>query len=164
MAAGFETFGVAFDPSGMSALVTASGSDQLLVIDVPTRTVIRTVATYRRPRGIAWRSDARRAWITHLLMPEFFGRLSTYFPSTGTIAQILSSSCSIGLRRIPEHDAEHHPAPPPFDNILWIPANRARHGGRGTRANPLTPTNIFHAIRPRNTTTCRPEKQHVLPE
>ncbi|MCA9752643.1 MAG: hypothetical protein KC591_10665 [Gemmatimonadetes bacterium] len=153
--AGFETFGVAFDPSGMSAFVTASGSDQLFVFDVPTRTVTNTLSLYRRPRGIAVRGDAERVWITHLLNPEFFGRVTTYFPSTSTKSEILINQVfGTDIAGYPSTVQNPIIAPPPYDGLLWLPNNTINTTRGNLSGGSLTPQNIVHAtIRPISTVT-----------
>jgi len=155
IALGFETFGVAFNPQGTVALVSSSGSDEVFAVNVATRTVFQTLPVHRRPRGIAWRGDGRRAWVSHLLMPEFFGWLTTVFPSTWTTA-------GINVRQIFATDLGGYPtvmqnialAPAPGDSILWIP-NSMLHTSNGQLfGNPLTFTNMVHAtIRPVNVAT-----------
>lgn len=152
---GFETFGVAFNPAGTTALVTASGADRIHEIDVATRAVTRTVDVYRRPRGVAWSNDGSHAWITHLLTPGYFGRLTEFDAGTGATSEIL-------LRQVFGTDLGGYPsamqnltlAPAPADTLLWLPnivINSAKGGLSGV---PLTPTNLFHAgIRPINTNT-----------
>jgi YVTN family beta-propeller protein len=152
---GFETFGVAFNPAGTAALVTASGSDQLFEINTATRAVSRTVSVYRRPRGIAWRADGVRAWVTHLLMPEFLGRLTVYFISTGTTS-------TIAINQVFHPNNGGYPstvqnatlAPPPNDAMLWLPNNMINTTAGQLSGTPLTPANIMHAvISPVNITT-----------
>jgi YVTN family beta-propeller protein len=144
---GFETYGVAFNPSGSTALVTATGSDEVFAVDVATRAITQTFDVYRRPRGIAWKADGTRAWVSHLLMPEFFGRLTTVFPATWTTAEIF-------LQQVFHPDNGGYPstmqgitlAPPPHDDYLWIPNNMINTTTGGLVLNPLTPTNIMHAV------------------
>jgi large repetitive protein len=152
---GFEPFGVAFDPQGVNALVTCTGSDQVLLIDVATRTITATLPVYRRPRGIAWRADGQRAWVTHLLMPEFLGRMTTVFPDTRTTSQIIVSQV-FGQESggYPSRMQSIMLAPPPHDDILWMPNNMINTTAGLVDGYPLTPTNIFHAVvTPINVTT-----------
>jgi YVTN family beta-propeller protein len=152
----FETFGVAFNPAGTVALVTATGADKIQAIDVATRTVTNTMNVYRRPRGIAWKADGLRAWVSHLLMPEFLGRMTTVFPATWTTSNII-------INQVFGTDNAGYPstmqnitlAPAPADTILWIPNNMINTTmGMLNFGTPLTPTNIFHAIiRPVRVTT-----------
>jgi YVTN family beta-propeller protein len=155
VAAGFETFGVAFDPAGTVALVTASGSDEIFVVDVASRAITHTFDVYRRPRGIAWSHDGTRAWVSHLLMPEYFGKLTAIDAGSWTLTQInlqqvfgldrggyLSSMQNIAL------------APAPGDSILWIPNTLINTKSGDLSGHPLTPTNTFHAVvRPINVAT-----------
>ena len=152
---GFETFGVAFNPAGSVALVTASGSDQIFAIDVATRAVTNTMAASRRPRGIAWREDGQRAWVTHLLMPEFTGRLTTVFPETWTTASIfINQVFGSHLAGYPSTMQNITLAPAPNSGILWLPNNMINTTAGGVGPVPLSPTNTFHAvIRPVNITT-----------
>ncbi len=144
---GFDTYGVAFNPAGTAALVSAAGSDQLFEIDTATRTVSRTVSVYRRPRGIAWRADGNRAWVSHLLMPEFFGRLSTYFIATGTVSQILIQQVfHANNGGYPSTMTNVAVAPPPNDNMLWIPNNMINTTTGQLAGNPLMPSSIMHAV------------------
>lgn len=144
---GFETYGVAFNPAGTAALVTASGSDQLFEIDAATRSVTRTLSTYRRPRGIAWRNDGARAWITHLLMPEFFGRVTQYFVATGTKSEILVNQVfHPNNGGYPSTVQNITLAPAPGDTLLWIPNNMINTTAGQLSGTPLTPSNIFHAV------------------
>ena len=144
---GFETFGVAFNPAGTAALVTASGSDEILEVSVATRSISRRVNVYRRPRGIAWRPDGARAWVSHLLMPQFFGRLSIYFTATGTTSEIVINQVfhpTVG--GYPTAMQNLTLAPPPFDVQLWIPNNMINTSAGAIAGNPLTPSNIMHAV------------------
>jgi YVTN family beta-propeller protein len=164
---GFETFGVAFNPAGTVALVTASGSDQIFAVDVATRAVTNTFAAYRRPRGIAWRPDGERAWVTHLLMPEFSGRLTTVFPATWTTANI-SIQPVFGppaLAGYPSTMQNITLAPPPNDDTLWLPSNMINTSAGGFGGVLLSPTNIFHAvIRPVNARArARPRSERYSP-
>lgn len=144
---GFDLFGVAFNPAGTIALATASGSDEVLEIDAATRAVTHRVAVYRRPRGIAWRPDGARAWITHLLMPEFFGRLSTYFVSTSSVATIpINQTFGATLAGYPTCMQNATLAPPPYDVQLWIPNEMINTSAGQISGNPLTPANIMHAV------------------
>ena len=147
---GYETFGVAFAPDGLTALVTVSGADRIHEIDVATRTITRSLDVPRRPRGIAWRPDGERAWVTHLLMPLFFGQMTEVFPSTWTTSNIL-------LRQVFGTNRAGYPStmqnvtllPAPADTMLWLPTNLINTTTGALLGNPLTPTNIFHAaIRP----------------
>jgi large repetitive protein len=152
---GFDTFGVSFDPQGINALVTGSGSDEIYLIDVATRTISATLPCYRRPRGIAWRADGQRAWVTHLLMPEFLGRLTTVFPDTHTTSQIIIFQ-TFGQQNggYPSTMQNCTVAPAPYDNLLWIPNNMINTTAGIINGYPLTFTNIFHAaIAPVNLTT-----------
>src|SRR5688572_21190241 len=61
---------VAVSPDGRWALVANYGGREagrsLTVLDVPARTVERTIdlGDYRRPHGVAWLADGRRAAVT----------------------------------------------------------------------------------------------------
>jgi len=152
---GFETFGVAFAPSGDVALVTATGADEIRVVDVATRTVIRTLPAYRRPRGIAWRNDSGRAWVSHLMHPEYFGRLTVVDAATWTTTEI-------EIRQVFGTDHAGYLtcmqnitlAPAPHDSILWVPTHLINSAKGALSGLPLTPTNMFHAVvRPVNVTT-----------
>ena len=144
---GFETYGVAFNPAGTAALVTASGSDQIFEIDAATRSVTRTLSVYRRPRGIAWRNDGARAWVSHLLMPEFFGRLTTYFVSTGTKSEIfINQSFAAQTGGYPSTVQNITLAPAPLDSMLWMPNNLINTSAGQLAGSPLTPSNIFNAV------------------
>ncbi|HMB70305.1 MAG TPA: YncE family protein, partial [bacterium] len=144
---GFETFGVAFDPAGTNALVTVTGADRLLLIDVASRTITQTFDVYRRPRGIAWSADGTRAWVSHLLMTEYFGRLTQLDVSGGSTTEIGLQQCfgtdlagyGSGMQNITL-------APPPFDSVLWMPMTLINSAKGGLSGVPLTPTNIFHAV------------------
>ena len=151
VATGFETFGVAFNPAGTVALVTASGADKVYAIDVATRTITNTLNVYRRPRGIAWRNDGVRAWVSHLLMPEFIGRVTTVFTATWTTSNInVNQVFGTNNAGYPSTMQNMTLAPAPADTILWIPNNMINTTmGMLNFGTPLTPTNIFHAcIRP----------------
>ncbi len=152
---GYETFGVAFDPSGTVALVTASGADRVLAVDVASRAIVQSFAVYRRPRGIAWRADGARAWVSHLLMPEFFGRLTVVYRSTWTTAAVLIQQVfGTNLAGYPSAMQNITLAPAPGDSLLWIPSNLINTATGGLVGRPFTPTNIFHAaIRPVNVST-----------
>jgi YVTN family beta-propeller protein len=155
IAAGFETFGVCFNPTGTRALVTATGSDQILAIDVASRSVLQTMPVFRRPRGIVWNADGSRAWVTHLLTPdgEFFGRLTTVFPSTWTTAPILLAQVFHQTFGGYPH-AMQGAALAPGDQHLWIPSGFINTTNGLLFGNPLTPLNTFHAcIRPVNVVT-----------
>lgn len=152
---GFEPFGVAFNPAGTSALVTCTGSDELMLVDVATRTVTNTLDVYRRPRAIAWRPDGTRAFISHLLMPEFLGRLTTFFVSTtttseATIHQVFGAT----LGGYPTMLQNMTIAPAPFEDMMWIPNYLINTSTGQLTGTPLSPSNIFHAvISPYNITT-----------
>ena len=148
----FETFGVCFNPAGTVALVTASGADKVQAINVATRTVTNTMSVYRRPRGIAWRSDGERAWVSHLLMPEGIGRMTTVFPATWTTSSpFINQVFGTNNAGYPSTMQNLTLAPAPADSILWIPNNMINTTAGQINGNPLTPTNIFHAtIRPVN--------------
>ncbi|HMB67946.1 MAG TPA: YncE family protein, partial [bacterium] len=119
---GFEPFGVAFNPSGTVALVTCSGSDELMVVDVATRTVTNTLDTYRRPRGICWQADGERAYVSHLLMPEFIGKLTRFFSSTTTTDEMfVFQNFGQTPAGYPSTMQNLTIAPAPYDNILWMP-------------------------------------------
>ena len=151
VATGYETFGVAFNPAGTVALVTASGADKIYAIDVATRTITHTLNVYRRPRGIAWRNDGVRAWVSHLLMPEFIGRMTTVFTATWTTSNInINQVFGTNNAGYPSTMQNITLAPAPADTILWIPNNMINTTmGMLNFGTPLTPTNIFHAcIRP----------------
>jgi YVTN family beta-propeller protein len=152
---GYETFGVAFNPQGTTALVTSSGSDKVFAVDVASRSTISTISVYRRPRGIAWRDDGVRAWVSHLLMPEIFGRVTTVFPSTWTTAPIsIGQVFSQNLGGYPSTVQNITVAPAPGDSLLWIPNNMIHTSNGQLFGNPLTATNMFHAcIRPVNLNT-----------
>ncbi|NNE42919.1 MAG: T9SS type A sorting domain-containing protein [Gemmatimonadetes bacterium] len=144
---GFDTFGVAFNPQGTTALVTATGSDEIFLIDVGTRTLTKTLPVYRRPRGVAWRGDGERAWVSHLLMPEFFGRLTTVFTSTSTTSEIL-------VNQVFDANPDIGGYPSQIQNItlapgginLWMPSNMLHTSNGSMFGNPLSPTNVSHAI------------------
>ncbi len=152
---GFETFGVSFSPDGQKALVTATGSDELFVIDVDTRTVTDTLPVFRRPRGICWKPDGTRAWITHMHIPDFFGRLTTFFESTTTTSEIIiNQTFNAQFGGYPSNMQNISLAPPPFDDYLWIPNVLINATAGQLAGNPLTPANIMHAIiSPVNATT-----------
>jgi YVTN family beta-propeller protein len=149
---GYQTFGVAFNPQGTLALVTATGSDQVFAVDVATRSPIATLAVYRRPRGIVWRDDGGRAWVSHLLMPEFIGRLTRVFPSTWTKDEIfINQVFNQNLGGYPSTIQNIAIAPAPGDTLLWLPNNMIHTSNGQLFGNPLTATNMFHAcIRPIN--------------
>lgn len=152
---GFETFGVSFSPDGQKALVTASGSNQLFVIDVDTRTVTDTLSVYRRPRGIAWRADGGRAWVTHLHIPDFNGWLTTFFESTTTTSQIqIKQTFTTQFGGYPSNMQNISAGPVPFSDWLWLPNTLINASAGAIAANPLTTDNIMHAvITPVNATT-----------
>lgn len=148
--AGFETFGVAFSPDGAVAMVTGTGSDTVLEIDTATRTVTRVVHVYRRPRGIAWTEDGTRAFVSHWLDLDYYGRLTEMDPAAWTASEILLLQV-FGTDRAGYPNAMQNIsiAPAPADTILWIP-NVTINSAKGALSGiPLTPLNIFHAtIRP----------------
>lgn len=144
---GFETFGVAFNPTGSAALVTASGSDEILEVSVATRTISHRINVYRRPRGIAWRADGARAWVSHLLMPQFQGRLTTYFTATGTGSEIIINQVfHPTFGGYPSTVQNITLAPPPYEVQLWMPNNLINTSAGGLSGNPLTPGKIMHAV------------------
>lgn len=152
---GFETFGVAFDPAGTNALVTVTGADRVLLIDVASRSITRTFDVYRRPRGIAWRADGRRAWVSHLLMPEYFGRLTVVDVDSAATREIDLLQC-FGSDRAgyPSGMQNITLGPAPDDSLLWMPMTLINSAKGGLSGIPLTPTNIFHAaVRPVNVAT-----------
>ncbi len=152
IATGFETFAVAFNPAGTTALVTASGADKVHAINVATRTVTNTMFVYRRPRGIAWKSDGSRAWVSHLLMPELTGRLTAVNPSFWTTSSItLNQVFALANGGYPSTMQNLSLFPAPGDTVLWIPNNMINTAAGEIAHNPLTPFKIFHAtIRPVN--------------
>ncbi|MBZ0268263.1 hypothetical protein K8I85_08905 [bacterium] len=144
---GFDTYGVSFNPAGTKALVTGTGSDHIYLIDVVTRAVTDSLPTYRRPRGIAWRADGERAWITHLLMPEFIGKLTTYYPDTNTTGELfIFQNFGQESGGYPSTMQNITLAPPPFDNYLWLPNNLINTTAGSINGYPMTFTNIFHAV------------------
>lgn len=152
---GFETFGVAFSPDGSQAIVTASGSDDVLRIDVATRTITSTTDVYRRPRGIAWDPDGSRAWVSHLLTPSYFARLTQVDPTDGSTSEILMRQV-FGTERAGYPSAMQNLslAPAPGDSLLWIPCVLINSAKGGLSGIPLTFTDIFHAaVRPVNVDT-----------
>jgi len=150
--AGYETFGVAFNPEETVAVVTATGSAQIFAFDTETHAVLAQLATYYRPRGICWRGDGERAWVSHLLMPEFFGRLTTVFPDTWTTAPgSIGQVFALNLGGYPSTIQNITLAPAPGDSLLWIPNNMIHTSNGQLFGNPMTATNMFHAtIRPWN--------------
>ncbi|HMB71697.1 MAG TPA: FlgD immunoglobulin-like domain containing protein [bacterium] len=151
--AGYETFGVAFNPQGTIALVTSSGSAEIFVFDTETRALLAQLPVYLRPRGICWRGDGARAWVSHLLMPEFQGRLTTVFASTLTTApSAINQVFGLNLAGYPSTMQNIALAPAPGDTLLWIPNNMIHTSNGQLFGNPMTATNMFHAsIRPWNT-------------
>ena len=152
---GFETFGVAFSPDGSQAIVAASGADRVMLVDVATRAITSTSQVYRRPRGIAWDPDGSRAWVSHLLTPSYFARLTEVDPVAGPTSEIL-------MRQVFGTDHAGYPsamqnltlAPAPGDSLLWIPCVLINSAKGGLSGIPLTPTNLFHAaVRPVNVNT-----------
>jgi len=152
---GYETFGVAFSPDGTQAIVSASGADKVHVIDVATRAITSTSNVYRRPRGIAWDPDGTRAWVSHLLTPSYFARLTQVDPAAGTTSEIL-------MRQVFGTEHAGYPSamqslslsPAAGDSMLWIPCVLINSAKGGLSGIPLTFTNIFHAaIRPVNVNT-----------
>jgi len=151
VATGFETFGIAFNPAGTVALVTCTGADKIQAIDVATRTITNTINVYRRPRGIAWRNDGVRAWVSHLLMPEPIDRLTTVFTATWTTSNVtINQVFGTDNAGYPSTMQNITLAPAPADTILWIPNNMINTTmGLFNFGTPFTPTNIMHAcIRP----------------
>ncbi|MGH2570339.1 MAG: hypothetical protein ACRDGR_03895, partial [bacterium] len=132
----------------------ASGSDQVFAIDVDSRAILQTMPVFRRPRGIVWKTDGSRAWVTHLLVPdgEFSGRLTTVFPATWTTAAItLAQVFHLTFGGYPH--AMQGAALGPND-LLWIPSGFINTSAGQLVGNPLTPLNTFHAcIRPVNIAT-----------
>ena len=151
--AGYGTFGVAFSPAGDVALVTASGSHQVFVVDVATRTITHTFDVYRDPRGIAWSPDGTKAWVSHLLMPDYFGHLTVVDATTWTTSEIELHQV-FGTDRAGYPSSMQNLTLAPTGDILWLPTHLV-NSAKGTLSGiPLTPTNIFHAvIRPVNILT-----------
>ena len=50
--------------SGARLLVVCEGSDELLIVDTDSRTVLRRIPVGHVPRGIAVSADGRRAWVS----------------------------------------------------------------------------------------------------
>jgi YVTN family beta-propeller protein len=155
IATGYETFGVAFSPDGTQAVVTATGSDEVSLIDVASRQITSTAKVYRRPRGIAWAPDGSRAWVSHLLTPSYFARLTVVDAATGETSEIL-------MRQVFGTDRAGYPsamqnislAPAPGDSLLWIPCELINSAKGALSGIPFTFTNIFHAaVRPVNVVT-----------
>ena len=151
--AGFGTFGVAFAPAGDVALVTASGSKQVFVVDVATRAITHTFDVYREPRGIAWSEDGTKAWVSHLLMPDYFGRLTVVDATTWTTSEIPLNQV-FGTNRAGYPSSMQNLTLAPAGDLLWLPTHLVNSAKGVLSGIPLTPTNIFHAvIRPVNVLT-----------
>lgn len=151
--AGFGTFGVAFAPSGDVALVTAGGSRQVFAVDVATRTITRTFDVYRAPRGIAWSADGTKAWISHLLMPEYFGKLTVVDAVAWTASEIQLLQV-FGTDRAGYPSSMQNITLAPAGDLLWLPTHLINSAKGVLSGVPLTPTNMFHAvIRPVNVLT-----------
>ena len=143
--AGFGTFGVAFSPAGDVALVTASGSHQVFVVDVATRTITHTFDVPRDPRGIAWSPDGTTAWISHLLMPDYFGHLTVVDATTWTVSDLPLHQV-YGTDRAGYPSCMQNITLAPTADILWLPTLLVNSAKGQLSGIPLTPTNIFHAV------------------
>ncbi len=64
---GQEPEGVALSPDGRFLYVTLEGDNQVAVIDVANRRLIRRFAVGSRPRGVAFTPDGTRAFVTNEL-------------------------------------------------------------------------------------------------
>lgn len=143
--AGYGTFGVAFSPAGDVALVTASGSHQVFVVDVATHTITHTFDVYRNARGIAWSPDGTKAWVSHLLMPDYFGHLTVVDATTWTTS-------TINLLQVFGTDRAGYPSSmqnitlAPNGDLLWLPTHLVNSAKGVLSGLPLTPTNIFHSV------------------
>jgi uncharacterized repeat protein (TIGR01451 family) len=151
VAAGFETYGVAFDPAGTVALVTASGSDQIFVVDVATHAVTDLSATntiQRSPRGIAWRPNGTRAWVSHLVSRKAMGLLTAVYPSSWTTANVGVTAIVDGgpLDGIPNALQNVTMAPAPGDSMLWVPANLQNKFGGALAGRPFDDGSLQHAV------------------
>ncbi len=143
--AGFETFGIAFAPAGDVALVTASGSRQVFAVDVATRTITHTFDAYRAPRGIAWSADGTKAWVSHLLMPEYFGKLTVVDAVAWTASEINLLQV-FGTNRAGYPSSMQNITLAPAGDYLWIPTHLINSAKGVLSGVPLTPTNMFHAV------------------
>jgi uncharacterized repeat protein (TIGR01451 family) len=149
--AGFETYGVAFNAAGTTALVTASGSDQIFSVDVATHAVTDLSATntvQRSPRGIAWRADGTRAWVSHLVSREAFGLVTAVYPSSWTTAEIGLIAVAEGgrLDGIPNGLQNVTMSPAPDDSMLWAPANLQNKFGGALAGRPYDDASLQHAV------------------
>lgn len=145
---GFGTFGVAFQPSGDHALVTASGSDQIFVVETATRSVIATKAVYRRPRGIVWNHAGTRAWITHLLMPETYGRYTRINATGWTKSEVLVSQ-DFNIFTTGGYPSTVQTAtfqPPPADSIVLFPNVYINTLNGELTGGLMTPTTVMHSV------------------
>ncbi len=142
---GFEAFGVAFAPAGDVALVTASGSREVFVVDVATRAITHTFDVYRAPRGIAWSADGTKAWVSHLLMPEYFGKLTVVDAGSWTTSEINLLQV-FGTDRAGYPSSMQNITLAPAGDRLWLPTHLINSAKGVLSGVPLTPTNIFHAV------------------
>ena len=76
-----------------------------------------------KPRGIAWRPDGVRAWVSHLLIPKTVEDLRRCSRRPGRQANVGIIRSSQRTMAVIPRDAEHHTCTPPADTILWIPNN-----------------------------------------
>ena len=144
IAAGIGTYGVAFNPAGDKALVTATDSDDIFLVDVATRSVEIDFSTQEetiqsQPRGIAWRADGGRAYITHVDGPANEGH--------GLLTQVHAQSWTIHNQ--PVDPVTNNPGfnglmgslgnlalgPAPGDTTLWIPTSLV--DSTGARLHPV---------------------------
>jgi YVTN family beta-propeller protein len=125
--------------------VTASGSDEVLVVDPETRAVLRRLPVARRPRGIAWRPDGSAAWVTHLVAPGGRARLTNVFPATwSTSATPLPPGPDDGAAGVPT--VIQGLAVAPGRDELWIAATRSNHRLGLLAGEPFTPEALFHPV------------------
>jgi uncharacterized repeat protein (TIGR01451 family) len=146
IAAGFETFGVAFSPDGSLALVTASGSDEIFAIDVASRTITETFDSFEEPRGIAWRADGERVWVSHLTTTRPYALLTTVFTGSWTLSNVaLTPIVDDTLGGVPNTLQNLTVGPAPGDSILWVPNVLENSAAGALAGNPLTPSSTLHA-------------------
>ncbi len=124
---GFGTFGICFSPDGLLAAVTASGSDEVFLVDVATRNVTDTFSVDRRPHGIAWYTDNTRFYVSHLLFEETTSSAPmTKFSSSGgwseeTVIRIDQDANIFDHGGYPSGMMSIIIQPAPADTVLVIP-------------------------------------------
>jgi hypothetical protein len=119
----------------------------VFLVDVASRSITHTFDVYRRPRGIAWAPDGSRAWVTSLLQPEYFGRLTEIDPVAMTATEIEIYQV-FGLEKggYPSSMQNITVGPAPGDSVLWMPTPLVNSAKGALEGHPITAETGYHAV------------------